>query len=82
MKKKYEKPLVLIEDFSLSTDIAGSCEVKINNPSSGNCAYIPDRTTFNIFTEELADICTTIEADGEYNSICYHVPYGDNLFNS
>lgn len=85
MKKTYEKPEIMFENFTLTTNIAGDCEVKTWTPNSGNCAYeITDEfgDTSAIFTSAMTGICTTTEADGEYNGICYHVPYGDNLFNS
>lgn len=85
MKKRYEKPQIVFEDFTLSTNIAGDCDVKTWTPNSGKCAYpVKDEFlgTLNIFTSEMVGICTTPEKDGEYNGICYHAPYGDNLFNS
>lgn len=82
MKKTYKKPVAIIENFSLSTNIAGNCEVKTNTPSEGNCAY-PLRTGENIFFSSIANVCTTHEDDGEYNGLCYHVPNeAKNLFNS
>lgn len=84
MKKAYTKPAIMFEDFTLSTNIAGDCETKTNTPNSGNCAY----TVYDEFLGKLdvflsdMNICTTKEADGEYNGICYQVPYGENLFNS
>ncbi len=82
MKKRYIKPRILIEKFSLCTSIAGNCEVKTNTPSEGNCAY-QLRTGENIFFSSMGDVCSTHEDDGEYNGLCYHVPNeAKNLFNS
>lgn len=84
MKKHYEKPQIMFEDFTLSTNIAGTCTVKTWTPNSGECAYpVTDEFlgTVNVFTSS-TQACTTTEDDGEYNGICYHVPFGDNLFNS
>lgn len=84
MKKTYMKPQIMFESFSVSTNIAGDCDVKTQTPSSGNCAYTVEDEflgAINYFTNEVY-ACETKEADGEYNGICYHVPYGDNLFNS
>lgn len=83
MKKKYEKPQIIIENFSLSTTIAGDCEVKTNIPSQNTCGL--DFSGVSIFLDTMngCGIKVTSEGgDGEYNNICYHVPYGDNLFNS
>lgn len=84
MKKAYTKPAIMFEDFTLSTNIAGSCEIKTNTPSSGNCAYEAHDEFLGvemIFTNKV-NACLTTEDDGEYNNICYQVPYGENLFNS
>ena len=81
MKKIYKKPMVLIENFSLSTNIAGDCDTKTNTPSQNQCAY-PLRSGHMVFMSEIA-ACTTTEDDGEYEGICYHVPNdAKNLFNS
>ena len=84
MKKTYSKPEIMFEDFSLSTNIA-SCGTKIEGQSSGNCAYVVKNefTTSYIFTSDIPDVCTTPEADGEYNGICYYtVADSAVLFNS
>lgn len=83
MKKTYEKPMILFEDFSLSTNIAGDCEKRINSPVVDSCAYSVKVgvKTFYFFTDAI-NACTTKDADGEYDGFCYHVPYGQNLFNS
>ena len=82
MKKKYEKPMIIIEDFSLDTTIAGDCEVPTNTPNSGNCG-LDFGPNIVIFTESVQQCTKDYGADdGEYNGICYHVPLGDNLFNS
>ena len=84
MKKRYEKPQIVFESFEMSTNIAGDCEIKTNTPSAENCAYeVYDEflgTVFLFVTGVSA--CTTKEATGAYDKICYHVPYGENLFNS
>lgn len=88
MKKTYTKPEILFENFSLSTNIAGTCDIKTNTPAQGTCAYVVTAgpLTWNVFTSGIS-ACTTSEAedgaaDGAYNGICYDVPFGDNLFNS
>ena len=81
MKKVYEKPEIVFENFSLSTNIAAGCEyTDPNHPdlffsgmgyaftSEANCGYpIPNE----------------VGGDGDFNGICYHVPSEiKNLFNS
>ena len=86
MKKKYTKPYVMFEDFSLNTSIAGTCESIVNNPSKGSCAVIG---TGNIAM--FSDTVSACEFKPEdmnqstdtWNGFCYHVPTDDkNLFNS
>lgn len=81
MKKHYEAPEILFEDFSLSSSIALNCQEIIGNPTQDACAYIT-RTGLHIFMSSM-DVCTTTEDDGEYNGFCYHNPEsGIALFNS
>lgn len=84
MKKTYTKPQIALERFTLSTNIAGDCEKKTNNPSNSTCGL--DFSGLMVFLDTMAG-CTDIKVDnvggdGEFNEICYHVPYGENLFNS
>lgn len=85
MKKTYEKPQIMFEDFTLSTNIAAGCEVKTDTQANGTCAYTTVDEflgAVNIFLEGIS-ACTTKAAGGEYNGFCYHNPYdSNNLFNS
>ena len=86
MKKYYEAPRIEFEDFSLSTNIAGTCELITSSPSSiANCAYVYDDGRGNktvVFTEEISG-CHHKPDGGVYNGFCYHVPTeASNLFNS
>ena len=40
MKKKYMKPEIMFEDFSLNTSIAANCEGIVDNATKGTCAVI------------------------------------------
>lgn len=81
MKKKYSKPLITYEDFCLSENIAGNCEVKTWTPAQYQCPYLT-RDGHQVFVTPILG-CTTKEADGEYNGVCYHVPVANHtLFNS
>ena len=87
MKKKYEKPMIIIEDFSLSTTIAGDCEGIVGNPSKGTCA-LEGTGGIKIFTEEMASVCDYTPGSfgqpaDQWDGLCYHVPVDtSNLFNS
>lgn len=84
MKRAYEKPDIIFEDFSLSTSIALNCEV-LANSNSGTCPYVETDgrgNTLNVFTETVTG-CVYKPANGDYNGLCYHNPYdANNLFNS
>lgn len=90
MKKNYTKPEIIIESFSLCTNVAAGCEHTNVTPSYGvqGCGYKLDRFNTVVFTSgmgcsrnELID--SNIGSDGSYNTVCYHVPNQDsNLFTS
>lgn len=86
MKKTYQKPEIMFENFAASTNIAATCEVKTWTPNSGNCGFpIEDEFlgTKVLFTSEMVDVCKVTEAEGPYNGLCYDVPNeAFNLFNS
>lgn len=86
MKKVYSKPVIVFDNFSLSTNIAGDCEKDVTNSVKGSCGMPADDLegfeSFFIFTSA-AEGCTLEMDDGSHNSICYHVPTDQNeLFNS
>ena len=83
MKKKYVKPQIIVESFSLCTNIAGDCERIVGNPTKGTCAVIGSGG-IAMFSEGIStcDYTTQDNAD-EWDGFCYHVPIEDkNLFNS
>lgn len=81
MKKIYEKPEIVFENFSLSTNIAAGCEVINDLPSVNVCGYIGDFDD-PVFTSTVTG-CISKEVDSMNNTFCYHVPDGGpNLFNS
>ena len=82
MKKQYVKPLIIIENFSLNTDIAGDCEEIVGNPTKGTCA-IESTGGVTYFDGKVGSACDYMESDDKYDEFCYHVPTEDkNLFNS
>lgn len=86
MKKNYSKPEIMFESFTMSSNIAGDCEVKTNTPSKGTCAY--EMEVSNEFITEtvfvfVSDItaCHYTEPEG-HNGVCYHTFENSSLFNS
>ena len=86
MKKRYEKPEIIFEDFSMNTAIAANCDEKLNTPTNGTCGYMPEGYDVFIFTSDISG-CTEKHDNGfgfdVNDALCYHVPSGNNnLFNS
>lgn len=83
MKKVYSKPEIVFESFSLSQNIAAGCEF-ISDVKGGGLNF----GSFVLFFNDASSPCTgdgrvTSEGgDGQYDKICYHVPQGQNLFDS
>lgn len=86
MKKNYTKPMIIIETFTLSTNIAGNCEQPFSLQAQFVCG-IPDGNGLgmNIFTPGLdgGDCVIPGGDDTEYDGFCYHIPMENReLFNS
>lgn len=85
MKKTYSPPDVIYESFSLSTCIAGDCEVHTQTPAKEQCA-LPMEGLGNVFLVGMIN-CNgtqiTDEMSSAINGFCYHVPIENStLFNS
>lgn len=88
--KKYTKPMIVFESFTLSTNIAGDCDVKTNLPTNETCGM--DFSGYAVFMDGMEGcgdfpISTTPDGEGYFstgpnNTICYHTFEGKNLFNS
>lgn len=79
MKKTYEKPMIIFEDFSLSTSIAAGCEFINGLSKEGECGY--ETRNGIVFLDGIAG-CAYTQPDTN-DSLCYHVPTEDtNIFNS
>ena len=77
MKRKYEKPMLLKEEFSLENTIA-ACAVKTKSPSQlEQCSYTPEGLGFAILAEKWTN-CTY---GGNYFNGCYYEG-ANNLFSS
>ena len=84
MKKKYSRPDIAFESFSLSSSIAGNCEVKTDTKGGGECGYPLDGLG-SIFLLNMGDCVVKItdEQSLNFNGFCYHIPTeNSNLFNS
>jgi len=86
MKKTYQKPDIMYEDFSLSTNIAGDCERIVGNPTEGSCA-LEGSGGVAVFNGNMSVCDFTPEsynqAADQWDGFCYHVPTEQsNLFNS
>ena len=87
MKKKYEKPEIYFENFSICTNIAAGCEhtnVTATEDVHG-CGYRLGRLDSEVvFTSSIG--CNRhelVDGEGGYQGICYHVPSeSNNLFTS
>ena len=77
MKKKYEKPIFVFEDFSLNTAIAGDCGIKTDTPSYNECG-IDFGGDFVFINAETGCSDDYFVDDGSYNGYCYHVPVDAN----
>ena len=88
MKKEYCKPIVVFENFSMSTNIAGTCDRIVNNPTQGTCGIPGSAPDMNLFSANVGKDCQILDEffdgnDGKYDGFCYHVPEGGpSLFNS
>ena len=83
MKKKYVKPEIMFENFTLSNHVAGDCELKPDTQNNNDCGLFFEGVG-NVFLSGMGG-CKDEQVgtdDGSYNTICYHVPDGYNLFNS
>lgn len=77
MKKTYVKPMIVFEDFKISSNIANSCETRVS-ANKNTCGI----TVGNITYFALEGVCTT-DGDNLDPEFCQHVPLEDNrLFGS
>lgn len=75
MKRTYNKPAIIFEDFALNTNIAASCNgQKIDTATQGTCG-LPITAFDTLFVHGVTG-CTIKVEDGsaEANGYCYHNP--------
>ena len=79
MKKRYEKPDIMFDNFTMSESVA-RCEEKANF-ARGVCSLEMGPGYF-MFTDDV-NSCNFKQKDLEFNGLCYHVPMdSNNVFNS
>lgn len=79
MKKKYTKPMIIIEDFSVNSTIAAGCEFKNGLLEQGACGY---ETRNGVVFLDTIEGCVYKQPDVN-DALCYHVPTVDtNIFAS
>ena len=82
MKKTYSRPDIYFEDFSLSTNIATSCEKTPFNHIE-MCGVKLNRVDVLFDGGEYFKNCTIAikEGDNPFDNLCYHNPTADeNVF--
>lgn len=81
MKKKYIKPEIMFESFTLSTNIAGDCTQPNSLQSENVCGL--DFGGDIIFLTGVTGCELQFETDDGSSGVCYHNPYATSLlFNS
>lgn len=83
MKKIYEKPVVIIENFALCENIAVGCELKSNHQQDV-CTYVDNGwITFTSQNTACVDVQIDQEEQEKSEKLCYHVPMEEyNIFTS
>lgn len=84
MKRTYNKPAIIFEDFALNTNIAASCNgQKVNTLQQGSCG-LPVTAFDTIFISQETGCSIHVEdGSAEANGYCYHNPSDlMGLFNS
>lgn len=80
MKKKYEKPQILITSFELSESIASGCE-QISNTAEYMCAVVDKEAGITYIADY--SICEFIPPNDDDDLVCYHAPSdSNNVFSS
>lgn len=82
MKRKYNKPVIIFENFSLTRNIDNVCENEFGFYAQDICA-VEGTGGINTFTNGEHSECNYYPSDDLHDGLCYHVPVEtNNLFNS
>lgn len=80
MKREYTRPDIYFDSFSMTSSIANTCEVQATYAE--NICGVRMTESVTLFVSGITD-CTFEVQDGEYDTLCYHVPADNyNVFNS
>ena len=91
MKKKYFKPEILFEDFTLSTSVASCATHSMEKVMADNsCGFYDEYLKVVVVTDNTGGCATSTkdnyrvaETPGENDGVCYHVPIeAFNVWNS
>ena len=92
MKKKYIKPEILFEDFTLSTSVASCATESMQKLSSdASCGFYDEYLKVVVISDGTSGCPSkssvegyrVAETPGEHDGVCYHVPIeAYNMFNS
>lgn len=81
MKKTYSKPEIAFESFTLNTNIAGDCGVKVEGSNAGTCGI--EWAGKLLFLSGIEGCKNPVTADDGSSGFCYDVPTdASGLFNS
>ena len=82
LKKQYLKPVILFEDFTMSTSISAGCDKMVGAPTRDSCGVLFGDGF--VFIEGITGcVIKPVDGSDEYNGFCLHVPYDEHvLFNS
>lgn len=75
MKKQYQKPLLVVEHYSLTQTVASCSGIKINVASRECVLADPDSTNMMInlaYRNGFLNPCDTNLSGTRYDGVCYH----------
>lgn len=82
MKKVYNKPDIVFDDFTLTNTIAASCERYNSSPSLNQCGYV-NYDGYRVFYSDGMSGCEDVYLFPNLTGITYNLFVGMNgLFNS
>lgn len=83
MKKKYEKPILIIESFQLDATVAASCSSNNFAPlgyTENNCGYgIGFESKYQYFNFDNCDVDLVGSGGDANDSVCYHGPVATGI---
>ena len=84
MKKVYQEPQILIENFRLTDHIMAQCSFRVNLSDVVTTCFSEDISGGGgeiVFTTYIDYLCTVwSDTEGNYEGICYNMPEGTTFF--